>query len=193
MTVTRERAARALGSPAIKWGAEPRTEDGYAFHRKASARVSASPEGVFERLDDQSRLAEHMARSSAMMGGGRMTYAFDEAQGRAVGSVIRMGGVAFGLQLSVEEVVTEHDPPRRKAWRTLGEPQLVIIGRYAMGFEIRPASHGSDLTVWIGYDLPRRGWGRRAPGLAAFYARWCVRRMVKDAVDHFQAAHAAAR
>jgi hypothetical protein len=32
--------------------------------------VAATPEQVFVRLDDQSRLAAHMERPSAMMGGG---------------------------------------------------------------------------------------------------------------------------
>src|SRR3990167_6963246 len=77
-----------------------------------------------------------MGGPSAMMGGGRMTYAFDAQRGQAVGSHIRMGGEAFGLRLFVDEVVTVRDPPRRKVWRTTGEPRLIIIGAYEMGFEI---------------------------------------------------------
>lgn len=157
-------------------------------HREARALVAAPPRAVFERLDDQTRLAEHMGRPSAMMGGGRMTYEFDALRGQAVGSHIRMGGEAFGLRLFVDEVVTLRDPPRRKVWRTTGEPRLIIMGAYEMGFEIDESAHGCDLRVWIDYALPARGWARRAPGLAALYARWCVRRMVADAVQHFSVA-----
>jgi hypothetical protein len=45
-----------------------------------------------------------------------MTYEFDEAKGRAVGSVIKMGGSFLGIKLFVEEVVTERDSPRRNVW-----------------------------------------------------------------------------
>ncbi len=160
-------------------------------HRDAHAFVPAPARAVFARLDDQTRLAEHMGRPSAMMGGGRMTYDFDEDRGQAVGSHIRMGGEAFGLRLFVDEVVTVREPPRRKLWRTTGEPRLIIMGAYEMGFEIDEDSHGCDLQVWIDYALPDRGWARWVPGLAALYARWCVRRMVSDAVRHFSVASGA--
>jgi hypothetical protein len=157
-------------------------------HRESTTRLAASADAVFARLDDQTRLAEHMGQSSMMMGGGRMTYDFDAAQGRAVGSHIRMGGQAFGLRLSVEEVVVERTPPHRKVWRTVGEPRLIIIGPYEMGFEIMPESPTAcRLRVWIDYEPPARGLGRRTPRLAALYARWCVQQMVRDAAAAFGA------
>lgn len=177
----------SLGSPAARGANVAPAVAGFPHHREAAARVSAPARAVFERLDDQTRLAEHMGRPSAMMRGGRMTYEFDALRGQAVGSHIRMGGEAFGLRLFVDEVVTVRDPPVRKVWRTTGEPRLVIIGAYEMGFEIADEGTGSRLRVWIDYGLPDRGWGRRVPALAALYARWCVGRMVSDAVQHFTA------
>jgi hypothetical protein len=162
-------------------------------HHEAKSFVAASPAEIFARLDDQTRLGEHMGKSSAMMGGGKMTYDFDGGGGRAVGSHIRMGGKAFGLKLFVDEVVTERDPPRRKVWKTVGAPRLLVVGGYAMGFEITPAVGGSWLKVWIDYDLPKTAVGAAAgPLLAPMYARWCVERMVSDAVAHFAPTAAAA-
>jgi hypothetical protein len=149
---------------------------------EASAGIAAAPDAVFARLDDQTRLAEHMERPSAMMGGGRMTYEFDQGRGQEVGSHIKMGGAAFGLSLFVDEVVTERDPPRRKVWKTVGAPRLFIIGAYEMGFQIGAAPQGSMLRVWIAYTLPPSLIGRVLGWLfAGVYARWCVGRMVKDA------------
>jgi hypothetical protein len=154
--------------------------------REAAAAAFAAPERVFERLDDQTRLAEHMERPSAMMGGGRMTYEFDAGRGMAVGSHIRMGGSAFGLRLFVDEVVTVREPPRRKAWRTVGAPRLLIIGAYDMGFEIAPSQAGASVRVWISYDLPSSTVGRLFGWLfAGLYARWCVNRMASDAARAF--------
>lgn len=154
-------------------------------HREASARVAADPQTVFAHLDDQTRLAEHMSKPSMMMGGGKMTYDCDEHKGQAVGSHIRMGGSAFGLQLFLDEVVTERIPPRRKAWRTVGRLRLVVIGPYEMGFDLRAVDGGSALRVWIDYDMPPSGLGRLLPALGDFYARWCVKQMVRDAVRAF--------
>ena len=152
---------------------------------ETSAQVAAEPHEVFARLDDQTRLAEHMSKPSLMMGGGKMTYEFDEQRGRAVGSHIRMGGSAFGLQLSLDEVVTERFPPRRKVWQTIGTPRLVVIGSYEMGFELSDTDQGSALTVWIDYELPPRGLARFVPAFGDAYARWCVNQMASDAVRAF--------
>jgi hypothetical protein len=156
-------------------------------HHEASTYVPALAADVFARLDDQVQLGEHMNRSSAMMGGGRMTYDFDEGRGRAVGSHIRMGGEAFGLKLFIDEVVTEREPPRRKVWKTVGAPRMLVVGGYTMGFDIAPAGSGARLTVWIDYDLPDTFLGALAgPLLAPMYASWCVERMVGDAKAHFE-------
>jgi hypothetical protein len=155
-------------------------------HKEASATLAAPPETVFARLDDQTRLAQHMDRPSIMMGAGRMSYEFDAAKGQTIGSHFRMGGKAFGLRLAVEEVVTEREPPRRKVWQTIGTPALVVIGPYEMGFELGSSAGGSQLRVWIDYAPPAGGLGFWMPWLGAFYARWCVGQMVRDAVLHFQ-------
>ena len=156
------------------------------LHSEAVAEVAAAPALLFAHLDDQTRLGQHMSRSSAMMGGGRMTYEFDSEQGRAVGSHIRMQGSAFGLTMAVDEVVTERTPPRRKVWRTSGPQRLLIIDRYEMGFEVDPEGAGAGLRVWIDYELPPAGLRRWLGVLfAPAYARWCVRRMVADAVAAF--------
>ena len=114
-----------------------------------------------------------------------MVYDFDEGRGQTVGSHIRMSGRAFGVDLFLDEVITHRDPPHRKVWRTVGAPKLIIIGSCEMGFRIIPDAAGSRLTVWIDYDLPDRGPGRWAPAIAAYYGRWCVRRMVSDALVAF--------
>lgn len=154
----------------------------YPYTESAIVEVSTPPERLFERLDDQTRLAAHMEKPSMMMLGGRMTYTFDDAGGRAVGSVIHMGGSILGVPLSVDEVVTEHAPPRRKVWETVGHPRLLGIGAYRMGFEIDPKGDGSALRVFIDYTHPASPTGRVLGRLfAKVYARWCVRRMAADA------------
>jgi hypothetical protein len=166
----------------------------YARHDEVTVDVEASAGALFDHLDDQERLAGHMEEPSMMMMGGRMWYEFDAAKGRAVGSLIRMGGSFLWLKLGVEEVVVTHEPPRLKVWETKGRPRLVIIGAYRMGFEIAPAGAISALRVFIDYDLPKTVVGRALGALLAlFYARWCVSRMAEDAKRRFVITETTAR
>lgn len=160
------------------------------YRSRAVASIKASQAEVFAYLDDQTRLAAHMEKRSLMMLGGRMDYDFDAAQGRAVGSVIRMSGRFLGLTLLVCEVVTERVPPIRKRWETRGPQRLLVINSYVMGFETRPSGSATEIAVAIDYRLPRHPiWRWAGRLLAPLYARWCVSRMVGDARRHFNAFH----
>ena len=162
-----------------------------AHYFESAAFVPASTAAVFAYVDDHQRLSSHMSQSSWMMGGGRMDLQLDAGRGRRLGSRIQLSGRAFGLAVSLDEVVSEYDPPRHKAWETVGEPRLLIIGQYRMGFDISPQEGGSNLRVFIDYDLPhsrRSGW--LTTKLASGYARWCTQRMVQDAATHFASATA---
>ncbi|MHB8911352.1 MAG: SRPBCC family protein [Lysobacter sp.] len=159
-----------------------------AHRYESQGFVQAPVERVFAHIDDHTRLSSHMSEPSWKMGGGRMETQLDEGRGQKVGSRIRLAGQAFGIKLSVEEIVTEHSPPRRKIWETMGAPKLLVIGHYRMGFELSPQDNGSLLRVFIEYALPERAparWLGRLLGRR--YARWCTQRIVDDAAKHFSA------
>nr|WP_295467820.1 SRPBCC family protein [Mesorhizobium sp.] len=159
----------------------------YPFSAETQVVVDASPEAVFTFLDDHRSLSAHMGQRSWMMMGSRMDIHFDEGGARSVGSTFGLTGSFLGIPLSMEEMVTERDPPRLKTWVTVIEPTLWVIGRYRMGFAIAPEPGSSELTVFIGYDLPQR-FGTRWLGqlLGGFYAKWCTNRMANDAARHFR-------
>ena len=155
---------------------------------ESSGLVQSPMDQVFAHIDDHARLASHMSEPSWRTGGGRMETEFDEGRGQAVGSRIRLSGRVFGVELSVEEIVVERDPPRRKVWETTGAPKLLVIGHYRIGFELSAQGNGSMLRVFIEYALPERvpaRWLGRLFG--RYYARWCTQQMVDDAVNHFEA------
>jgi hypothetical protein len=153
-------------------------------HCDESKVIAASPEDLFALIDDHTRLSSHMSKSSWMMGGGRMEVSLDEGRGQKVGSHIKLSGRAFGIDLFLDEVVTDHQPPRRKAWETVGKPRLLVIGKYGMAIDIVPQDNGSVLRVSIDYEVPQTLLGLL---FGAAYARWCVRRMLNEAADHFAA------
>jgi hypothetical protein len=184
--------------PALGWLAglvvyltEPRRSYGAGStslprHHESSAVVPALPEYVFALIDDHERLSSHMNKPSWRMGGGSMTTTLDARRGQAVGSHILVSGRILGLKLSLDEVVTEREPPTRKRWETVGSPRLLVIGSYRMGFKVTLCGSGSLLRVVIDYALPS-SWPERWVGrvFGAYYAQWCTQRMVDDAVRHF--------
>lgn len=160
----------------------------YRFHHEARTTLAAPVEAVFTWLDDPTRFAAHMGRRSLMMAGNVMRTETDANHGQAVGSVIHMGGSMLGFPLFVEETIVERTPPIHKAWETVGEPRLLVFGRYRMGFNLAAGSDGTDLSVWIDYDLPVRGIPRWLGGLfSRFYADWCVKQIVQEATQAFSA------
>lgn len=158
----------------------------YERHYEERVTLRARAREIFPYVDDFSRLSSHMSQSSAMMMGGKMDMSFDDARGQAIGSHVRMKGRIMGIDLFLEEVVTERDPPRHKAWETIGSPRLLVIGSYRLGFDIIDGSDTSVLRVFIDYNLPPASrWLGHLFG--KMYARWCVQQMVKGARDHFAA------
>ena len=160
----------------------------YERHEQCTGHVAAPASRVFARLDDQTLLSAHMSKRSWRMAWGKLETHLDDKRGRAVGSRIALDGRVLGIRLSLVETVIERDPPSRKTWETLGEPQLLVIGPYRMGFVLRGGGGGgaSDLTVAIDYSLPARGVSRFLGRLfGRMYARWCVERMVADARTAF--------
>lgn len=156
-------------------------------HYASNAPIAASMEQVFSFADNHENFSSHMNKSSWMMGGGKMETTFDDGHGQKVGSHIKMTGNVLGIELSLDEVVTIHEPPIQKAWQTVGTPKLLVIGDYKMGFEITPENRDSNLKVYIDYELPKSPPSRWLGHLfGGMYAKWCVKQMVSGVKVHFE-------
>ena len=154
------------------------------LHEESNARIAVPAERLFDQLDDPTRLTAHMSTRSWRMGWGKMDTALDDRGGRAVGSHIIVRGRIFGIRLYLDEVVTQRETPFRKTWETVGEPRLLVIGSYRMGFTVTRTVGGSSLRVTIDYALPTTGVSRVLGwAFGRTYAKWCTRRMVQD-VEH---------
>jgi hypothetical protein len=143
----------------------------FPYREETSVTLPATAEAAFAWLDDFHHLSAHIET--------------DQAGGRQVGSRVHVVDRVLGKRLALDEAVILREPPLRKAWRTLSA-NLLVIGRYELGFELEPDGHACRLRVRIDYDLPRRGAGRWLGRLfGASYARWCTARMARDAARHF--------
>jgi uncharacterized membrane protein len=162
---------------------KPRT---YERHYEESVTLPVGAQEVFSYADDFSKLSSHMNKSSSMMMGGSMETMLDEGRGQSIGSHVRMKGKMMGVELLLDEVITERQPPHHKAWETIGRQRLLVIDDYRLGFDISERNKSSELRVFIDYNLPAAPL-LRALGLlfGKFYAKWCVQQMVNDACRHF--------
>lgn len=159
----------------------------FPYHDESTAVVGAPAERVFAHLDDPKSLSAHMGKSSMMMMGSRMSIDVDASGGQVVGSKIRMYGNVMGIPISLEEVICERQAPYNKLWETVGTPKLIVMGHYRMGFEVTPRGDSSLVRVFIDYSLPT-GFVGQCLGrvFGSVYAKWCTRRMTRDAADAFQ-------
>lgn len=110
-----------------------------------------------------------------------MKTIMDEGEGIQIGSHIIMEGSVWGMKVSLDEVVTKREPPYIKEWKTVGSPNLIVIGHYVMGVNITAQGNGSKLIVFIDYEYPNKNvWLGKLFG--KIYAKWCVRQMVNGVV-----------
>ena len=160
----------------------------YPFHHESTGLANAPVEQVFAFLDDPAALAAHMGESSMMMLGSRMSIDVDvdAGGGRVIGSKVRMHGRMLGIQLSLEEVITQRQVPAMKVWETIGTPKLLVISHYRMGYELTRNGASSLVRVFIDYSLPIKPPGSWLGHLlGGVYARWCTKQMVMGATRHF--------
>jgi hypothetical protein len=129
----------------------------YTRHAEYSETINASVERIFDWLDDQTRLSKHMSKRSWKLGWGKMETILDAQRGRAVGSHIVLRGRVFGIRLLLDEVVTTRESPLKKTWETVGEPRLLVMGPYRMGFDLVASGASARLRVAIDYELPAKG------------------------------------
>lgn len=151
-----------------------------------SSFISVSPNEIFTYADNHANFSSHMNKPSWMMGGGSMITKIDDGKGKKVGSHIQMSGKVLGISLFLDEVVTVYEPPFTKAWQTVGDIQLLVIGHYRLGFEIKPHHDQSRMKVYIDYHLPELLFTRLLGYVfGPVYAKWCVRQMITGVVKHF--------
>lgn len=175
-----------MSTPNATMNAGPDASDALRLHAEATCEVRAQPPSVFDYIDQPQRLSAHMARRSWQLGGASMAIETDAEGGRTVGSHIRLAGRMLGIPLSVEGRVVRREPPNLKAWETVGEPDLLVIGRYRMRVNIDARGDSAHVVIAIDYALPANAPARWLGMLfGPMYARWCVRQMTQDLVHQF--------
>lgn len=146
-----------------------------------TATIAAPAERVFGYVDDIRNLARHMSESRSMpMMGSKLKLEILTSNATDVGATYQYSGSMMGLMIDFSETVTKYVSGREKIWRTIGNPQLLIVESYEMRVVVEPLqANTAQLTISFDYDLPRSGmWRLIGRALAGSYARWCLDSMI---------------
>jgi hypothetical protein len=153
-----------------------------SYHLSQAIRIAASPQAVFDHVDDIHNTGWHMEKSSMPMMGSRMNVEVLSKNRTGLGATYRWTGKVLGMTLDFTETVVKWVKNKERVWRTIGDAKIIIMANYEMAFLIKPVDAGSELTVQIRYELPRDLFGRLLGLLLAnWYSKWCLANMTNDA------------
>lgn len=144
-------------------------------------KVRASPEKVFETLDDLGVTGMHMTRSSAMMMGSKLHLQYLTDNHKGPGAKYRWTGKMMRMHMDFTVEVTNWIKPLEKIWETIGESKMIIYSWYRMNLLLTKQDEGTLVQLSITYQKPNSWFARIASFLFAdWYCRWCLKNMLID-------------
>ena len=144
-------------------------------------QIQASPEKVFETLDDLGVTGMHMTQSSAMMMGSKLHLQYLTDNHKGLGSKYRWTGKMMGMNMDFTVEVTKWVKGVEKVWETIGEARMIIYSWYRMYLLVKPIANGSEAELSITYEKPK-GWVAKIISFlfSDWYCRWCLKNMLSD-------------
>ena len=149
---------------------------------KRTETYRATPEEVFQCIDDLGVTGMHMTESSMPMMGGKLDLNFLTSNHTGIGSKYRWTGKVVGMTMDFTVEVTKWIKGKEKIWETIGVPKMIIYSWFRMNLAISTASNSTQADLSISYEKPK-GWFNRLLSflLADWYCNWCLRHMLDDA------------
>jgi hypothetical protein len=141
----------------------------------------ASPEEVFNYLDDLGVTGMHMTQSSMPMMGGKMNLEYLSKNKTGLGTKYRWTGKILWMVLDFTVQVTNWVKGREKIWETVGAAQMIIYSWFRMHLNVDKVKEGSMAHLSISYKRPK-GFFERILSffLADWYCKWCMNNMLRD-------------
>jgi hypothetical protein len=144
-------------------------------------RLNASPEKVFETLDDLGVTGMHMMQSSAMMMGARLHLQYLTDYHTGLGSKYRWTGKMMGMKMDFTVEVTKWIMGTEKTWETIGEARMIIYSWYRMHLLVESTTNGCEAELSITYEKPKDRIAKIISFLFAdWYCNWCLKNMLSD-------------
>lgn len=143
---------------------------------------NASPDQVFDVLDDLGVTGAHMTLSSMMMMGSKLNLEFLTSFRRGLGTKYHWFGKMMGLTMDFTVLVTKWVDGIEKVWGTVGKSKLIIYSGFEMSLQVLPDGNSTKAVLSISYTKPEPLVQRILCFLFAdWYCNWCLRKMMNDA------------
>jgi hypothetical protein len=141
----------------------------------------ASPEEVFDCIDDLGVTGMHMTESSMPMMGGKMNLEFLSAKKTGLGTKYRWTGKILWMVLDFTVAVSKWTRGKEKSWETRGPAKMIIFSWFRMNLKVENAGEHSTAELSIIYEQPKGFLDRVLSFLLAdWYCRWCINNMLDD-------------
>lgn len=148
---------------------------------KRKAPFYASPEKVFQYLDNLGVTGMHMTQSSAMMMGNKLHLEYLTQNHSGLGAKYRWTGRMLGIEMDFTVEVTKWNKGIEKIWETVGVSKMIIYSWYRMHLFVSTEQNTTVAELSISYRKPK-GWFHKLISflLADLYCKWCLRNMLFD-------------
>jgi hypothetical protein len=152
-------------------------------HYERTMRITGNPDSVFAFMDDIRNTGKHMTESSGAMAGSKLQIEWLSENKTGPGTKYRWTGKVVGMKMDFTVKVSEW-AGGKKVWGTVGEAKMIVIDWFEMYLITTPAPAGdTDAKLGIYYTKHKGLWGFL---LGKWYAKWCVKTMLKDTRKHFK-------
>lgn len=153
-------------------------------------RFDASPEEVFDCLDDLGVTGMHMTESSMPMMGGKMTLEFLTNHKTGLNTKYKWTGRVLFSTLDFTVLVTKWIKGKEKTWETIGNPRMIIYSWFRMHLSVDRTNNGSTAYLSISYEKPKGLFNKIICFfLGDWYSKWCLRNMMDDTEKRLSMIH----
>ena len=141
----------------------------------------ASPEAVFNCLDDLGVTGMHMTESSMPMMGGKMDLQFLTSHKTGLATKYRWTGKVMWWPLDFTVEVIKWIGGKEKIWKTTGPVKLIIYSWFQMNLKVWGDKEDSVARLSISYEKPNGLFNQFLCFLAGdWYCKWCLNNMLDD-------------
>lgn len=148
---------------------------------KRTETYSATPEKVFQCLDDLGVTGMHMTKSSMAMMGSKLVLNFLTEDKKGLGTKYRWTGKMMWMNMDFTVIVTKWVDGKEKTWETVGTSKMIIYSWYRMHFDLKNVHDGTVAELSITYEKPTGLFAKLISWLFAdLYCRWCLKSMLDD-------------
>lgn len=145
--------------------------------------IEASSDSVFAFMDDVKNTGSHMTKKNGAMMGSKLSFKWLTQNQAGIGATYQWNGKVMWMKMDFTVQVFQWQSGKDKTWGTIGNSKMIVIDWFEMHLITSPiTSEKTEVRLEIKYTKSKNIKGFL---LGKLYAKWCVKKMLKDSKKHF--------